>query len=143
MGSLRRAKLRRALDSPLRFPEKITEKRERGTLGLLLHPELSCCAPICQRSTGRSSPTVGLHQGGLPPYVPIHLFRGRPVYSNSIFADGCMPFPQMDVWSRWLRCGVGPISNGSNPANQSHRHPIDEHASGNPSVRSRERCVFP
>ena len=47
------------------------------------------------------------------------------------------------VWSRRLHCGVGPISNGSNTANRSHRRPIDEHASGNPSVRSRERCVFP
>src|SRR5262249_30376732 len=34
-GSLRRAKLRRALDHRLRFPRKITEKRERGALG---HP---------------------------------------------------------------------------------------------------------
>src|SRR5215831_4359711 len=32
-GSLRRAKLRRALDHRLRFPRKITEKRERGALG--------------------------------------------------------------------------------------------------------------
>src|SRR5215468_2622113 len=32
-GSLRRAKLRRALDHRLRFPRNITEKRERGALG--------------------------------------------------------------------------------------------------------------
>ena len=126
------------------FPGKITEKRERGALGLLLHPELSSRAPIYQRSTGRSSPSRGLHEAGAsPPDVPNRLFRGRPVYSNSIFVDGAMLFPQMDVWSRWLHCAVGPSFNGSNTANRSHRHPIDEHASGNPSVRSRERSVFP
>src|ERR1035437_6336426 len=54
-----------------------------------------------------------------------------------------MPFPQMDVWSRWVCGGVGPISNGSIPANHSDRYPIDYRASGNPSVRSRERSVFP
>ena len=32
-GSLRRAKLRRALDHRHRFPTKITAKRERGALG--------------------------------------------------------------------------------------------------------------
>src|SRR6516225_3575435 len=53
-GSLRRAKLRRALDPRLRFPRKITEKRERGALGHRLS-ELSYRATICQRSTGRSS----------------------------------------------------------------------------------------
>src|SRR5215467_11607106 len=53
-GSLRRAKLRRALDHRLRFPRKITEKRERGALGHRLS-ELSYRATICQRSTGRSS----------------------------------------------------------------------------------------
>jgi len=42
---LRRAQLRRALDSRLRFPGKNHWKRERGTLGLLLHPELSSRAP--------------------------------------------------------------------------------------------------
>src|SRR5215813_13995513 len=53
-GSLRRAKLRRALDHRLRFPRKITEKRERGALGHRLS-ELSYRATICQRSTGHSS----------------------------------------------------------------------------------------
>jgi len=53
-GSLRRAKLRRALDPRLRFPRKITEKRERGALGHP-HSQLSYRATICQRSTGWSS----------------------------------------------------------------------------------------
>ena len=82
--------------------------RERGALGLLLHPERSCRVTICQRSTGRSSLFRRLYQGGdSPPYVPNRLFRGRPVHSNSIFVDGFMLFPQMDVWSRWLRLGPG------------------------------------
>src|SRR6516165_6405283 len=53
-GSLRRAKLRRALDPRLRFPRRITEKRERGALGHS-HSQLSYRATICQRSTGWSS----------------------------------------------------------------------------------------
>ena len=36
-----------------------------------------------------------------------NLFRGRPVYFNSIFVDGFALF--LDVWSR---NGVGPIDNG-------------------------------
>jgi hypothetical protein len=47
------------------------------------------------------------------------------------------------TWCAAIRYHVGPISNGSNTANQSHRRPIDRHASGNPSVRPREKCVFP
>jgi hypothetical protein len=35
-----------------------------------------------------------------PPDVPWPLFRGRPLYSHSTFADGSKLFPQMDVWSR-------------------------------------------
>ena len=53
-GSLRRAKLRRALDPRLRFPRRITEKRERGALGHS-HSQLSYRATICQRSNGWSS----------------------------------------------------------------------------------------
>src|SRR5215472_8603039 len=41
-----------------------------------------------------------LHEGASLPDVPCHMFRGRPVHSNSIFVDGVMLFPQMDVWSR-------------------------------------------
>src|SRR5262249_3661646 len=99
-GSLRRAKLRRALDHRLRFPRKITEKRERGLwdirftavlprndLSAIHRPFLAC---------------EGLHDGASLPDVPLKLFRGRPVqlHSNSIFVDGVMLFPQMDVWSR-------------------------------------------
>jgi hypothetical protein len=40
------------------------------------------------------------HREELPPYGPHNLFRGRPVYFNSIFVDGFALFPQMDVWSR-------------------------------------------
>jgi hypothetical protein len=50
----------------------------------------------------------GLPQGGFPPHGPHSLFRGRPVYPNSIFGDGSMLFPQMDVWSPLthpLTCG--------------------------------------
>jgi hypothetical protein len=46
--------------------------------------------------------------GASAPNTPYRLFRGRPVYSNSIFVDGVCSalFPQMDVW---LRCqSVGP-----------------------------------
>jgi hypothetical protein len=43
---------------------------------------------------------VGLHDEGSPSDVPSRLFRGRPVSPNSIFVDGVMLFPQMDVWSR-------------------------------------------
>src|SRR5215475_1842433 len=98
-GSLRRAKLRRALDPRLRFPRKITEKRERGGFGtsaltaVLPRNDLSAIHRpflICE----------GLHDGASLPDVPLKLFRGRPVPSNSIFVDGVMLFPQMDVWSR-------------------------------------------
>ena len=39
-------------------------------------------------------------RGVLTPNTPHRLFRGRPVYSNSIFVDGVCAalFPQMDVW---------------------------------------------
>jgi hypothetical protein len=43
------------------------------------------------------------------------LFRGRPVYFNSIFVDGFALFPQMDVWSR---NAVDRIDNGSAKANR-------------------------
>jgi hypothetical protein len=44
---------------------------------------------------------MGLHDGGPLPDVPFNLFRGRPVYPNSIIEDGGkLLFPHMDVWSR-------------------------------------------
>src|SRR5215813_1761788 len=97
-GSLRRAKLRRALDPRLRFPRKITEKRERGALG----HRLSSVLPRNDLSAIHR-PFLAwerLHEGASLPDVPCHMFRGRPVHSNSIFVDGVMLFPQMDVWSR-------------------------------------------
>src|SRR5215467_7731909 len=98
-GSLRRAKLRRALDHRLRFPRNITEKRERGGFGI------SALTAVLPRNdlSAIHRPFLaceGLHDGASLPDVPFKLFRGRPVPSNSIFVDGVMLFPQMDVWSR-------------------------------------------
>ena len=59
-----------------------------------------------QRSTGRSSPLRGLCRGGPTPDAPYRMFRGRPVFPNSIFVNGARAlFTQMDVWPR---CGVDP-----------------------------------
>ena len=48
-------------------------------------PEFLCS--ICQRSTGRSLRFRGLCTGISVPNTPHCLFRGRPVYHNSIFVD--------------------------------------------------------
>src|SRR5262250_2718911 len=83
-GSLRRAKLRRALDHRLRFPRKITEKRERGALGHRLS-ELSYRATICHRSTGRSSLTRDCTTELLFPMCPCVCFeagRFTPIQSS-------------------------------------------------------------
>src|SRR5215470_19260317 len=98
-GSLRRAKLRRALDHSLRFPRKITEKREKGGFGT------SALRAVLPRNdlSAIHRPFLAwerLHEGTSLPDVPYHMFRGRPVPSNSIFVDGVLLFPQMDVWSR-------------------------------------------
>jgi hypothetical protein len=69
-------------------------------MGRSSHPERSHAATICQRSTGRSSPTEVCTKEVQLPMLPACLFRGRPVHFNSIFVDGFKLFPQMDVWSR-------------------------------------------
>jgi hypothetical protein len=80
------------------------------------------------------------HREELPPYGPHILFRGRPVYFNSIFVDGFALFPQMDVWSR---NGVGPIDNGSAKANRDAAARTACRALQEPSVKCREKCFFP
>ena len=59
---------------------------------------------FAQRSAGRSSPFLDCPRKTPSSDGTLHLFRGRPVVPNSIFADGSELFPQMDVWSR---CCVG------------------------------------
>src|SRR5438270_5330478 len=89
--------------------------------------------PNCQRSTGRSSLSRGLGRGVLIPDAPHRLFRGRPVYPNSIFVDGAAPlFPQMDVWPS---CCYGPRKRSGTVRKSNHYH---HSASGvNPDKRRR------
>jgi hypothetical protein len=89
--------------------------------------------PICQRFTARSSRFRGLCAGASAPNTPYRLFRGRPVYSNSIFVDGVCSalFPQMDVW---LRCqSVGPAKRSRTVRDSNHLL-----ARGTHSAESRE-----
>jgi hypothetical protein len=81
-------------------------------------PKFLCS--ICQRSTGRSSPISWLCTGASALNTPHRLFRGRPVYSNSIFVDGVCSalFPQMDVWPRCQ--SVGPDKRSRTAKNQNH-----------------------
>ena len=126
-------------------------QREIATGGSGGKTTLKVChtATICQRFTGRSSPYRGLHQGGVSSSsCATGLFRGRPVYPNSIFADGSHPFPQMDVWSRWLcadhRAGhVDPSFNGSQTTNRGAIRQAQASASENSPAKCREKYFFP
>jgi hypothetical protein len=140
-GSLRRAKLRRALDHRLRSPTKITEKRERGALGHRLS-EMSCRATICQRSTGRSSLTADCTTELLFPMCPWTCFEaGRfPQIQSSWTALCCCS-------RKWMSGHADALAPSSTdpiwqiPAN---RQPSDLCSlAGNPSDKSEEMCVFP
>jgi hypothetical protein len=64
-------------------------KRKRGALKGFYSTEPSPRTfLLCQRSSGHSWLFIGLQQGGPPPYVPLGLFPGWPVYFDSIFVDG-------------------------------------------------------
>ena len=140
-GSLRRDKLRRALDHRLRFPRKITERRKRGALGHP-HSQLSYRATICQRSTGRSSLTPDCTTELLFPMCPWTCFEA-----------GRLSFPQ--IQSSWtaLCCSRKWMSGHADALAQSatdpiwqicaNRQPSDCSLAGNPSDKSEEMCVFP
>jgi hypothetical protein len=138
-GSLRRAKLRRALDPRLRFPRTITEKRERGALGHRLSL-LSYRATICQRSTGRSSLTWGLHDGTSLPDVPCDCFEaGRFTQIQSSWTALCCS-------RKWMSGHADALAHSAtDPIWQirANRQPSDCTLSGNPSDKSEEMCVFP
>ena len=103
-GSLRRAILRRALDSPLLLPTTPTQTRERGALEMAaIRGAIQRKPRFAQRSARRSSLFPDCPRKTRSSDGTYYLFRGRPV-PNSIFADGDELFPQMDVWSR---CCVG------------------------------------
>jgi hypothetical protein len=89
------------------------ESRERFLIEVCAGNEVYGLLPSCQVAAAISLRATifsaihrpflaceGLHDGVSLPDVPLKLFRGRPVHSNSIFAEGIMLFPQMDVWSR-------------------------------------------
>src|SRR5499427_8485423 len=104
VGNLsRRSRVRYAAPNygaPLTTASGSQEKSlRRGKGGLWDIGSQSC--PTAQRFVS-DPPAVPrwrrLHDGASLPDVPLKLFRGRPVHSNSIFVDGVMLFPQMDVW---------------------------------------------
>ena len=138
-GSLRRDKLRRALDPRLRFPRKITEKRERGALGHS-HSQLSYRATICQRSTGWSSlcsdcPKKTRFRMG----HTICFEAGRFTQIQSSWTALCCS-------RKWMSGHADALAQSStDPIWQicANRQPSDCSLAGNPSDKSEEMCVFP
>src|SRR5262249_7942741 len=113
--------------------------RERGALGHRLS-ELSYRATICQRSTGRSSLGNELHEGTSLPDVPYHMFRGRPVHSNST------SWTALCCSRKWMSGHADALAQSStDPIWQAcaNRQPSDCSLAGNPSDKSEEMCVFP
>ena len=138
-GSLRRAQLRRALDSRLRFPKKITEKRERGALGHP-HSQLSYRTTIGQRSTGRSSLAKDCTTELLFPMCHSNCFEaGRFTPIQSSWTALCCS-------RKWMSGHADALAQSStDPIWQvcANRQPSDCSLAGNPSDKSEEMCVFP
>src|SRR5215472_87326 len=139
-GSLRRAKLRRALDPRLRFPRTITEKRERGALGHRLS-ELSYRATICQRSTGRSSLALDCTTELLFPMCPYLCFEaGRFTQIQSSWTALCCS-------RKWMSGHADALAQSSTVPicqNCASRKASDcSSLAGNPSDKSEKMCVFP
>jgi hypothetical protein len=87
-------------------------------------------------------------RSGRPMHCEVGNARLAPISPNSIFKDGSPPFPQMDVWSRWLRADhraghVGPTFNGSQTTNRGATRQLQTSASENSPVKCREKCFFP
>ena len=139
LRSLRRAKLRRALDHRLRFPRKITEKRKRGALGHR-HSPLSYRATICQRSTGRSSLALDCTTELLFPMCHYLCFEaGRFTQIQSSWTALCCS-------RKWMSGHADALAQSStDPIWQirANRQPSDCSLAGNPSDKSEEMCVFP
>lgn len=138
-GSLRRAKLRRALDPRLRFPRKITEKRERGALGHRLSE--SYRATICQRSTGRSS-----LESDCPKKTRFRM--GHSIcFEAGRFTQIQSSWTALCCSRKWMSGHADALAQSStDPIWQirANRQPSDDCSlAGNPSDKSEEMCVFP